>query len=110
MKAAILITGKNFKPAKESKHRRSLSRLQFLRRFTDDEVEAIYVAAKTSVKLEIWLDQIRMEDEISLDDKQVEKGLMALEERGLLADGRAMEILGKGQARGNGRPGQEVLG
>ena len=70
-----------------------LSKLQFLEAFTDDELEAIYTAAKTIVKIEIFLDKFKLAEYIDATDPKLQAGIRALELGGLLVTGRANEIL-----------------
>lgn len=70
-----------------------LSKLQFLEAFTDDELEAIYTAAKTVVKIEIFLDKFKLAEYIDATDPKLQAGIRALELGGLLVTGRANEIL-----------------
>lgn len=72
---------------------RVLTHLQYMGRFTDDELRAIYTAAKTIVDVEIWLDKFKMAQEVNLDDTKTIAGLQAMEDAGLLVAGRAAEIL-----------------
>jgi hypothetical protein len=72
---------------------RILTRLAFMRRFTDIELATIYTAEEQSVVLEVWLDKFRLAEEISLDDPEIVGGVNALEQMGLLKEGRAKEIL-----------------
>lgn len=70
-----------------------LSKLEFMNRFTDLELAGIYTAAKSSVAVEIWLEKFKLASEINLDDPRTVAGIQALEDGGLLAAGRAAEIL-----------------
>jgi hypothetical protein len=70
-----------------------LTKLQYMSRFTDAELAAIYTAAKASVQVEVWLDKFKLAQEIDLTDPQTIAGVQALEAAGLLAAGRAAEIL-----------------
>ena len=72
---------------------RLMSKLDYLNRFTDNELEAIYTAAKTNVAVEIWLEKFRLASEISLDDPKTISGVNFLEQSGLISTGRAAEIL-----------------
>jgi len=72
---------------------RTLTHLQYMNRFTDEELEAIYTAAKTVVKVEVWLAKFNAAGPVDLDDQETIKGLQAMEAAGLLATGRAAEIL-----------------
>lgn len=72
---------------------RLMSKLDYLNRFTDSELEAIYTAAKTNVTVEVWLEKFRLASEISLDDPKTISGVNFLEQSGLIPTGRAAEIL-----------------
>jgi len=73
--------------------RRLISRLDYMNRFTDAELAAIYTAARTDVNVEIWLEKFKLASSINLDDPKTLLGLQALETLGLIATGRAAEIL-----------------
>ena len=70
-----------------------LSKLDFLSKFTDQELVGIYTEAKTSVLLEIWLDKFKLSESIDLQNQLTISGLQYLESIGLLNTGRANEIL-----------------
>lgn len=72
---------------------RVLTKLQYMNRFTDAELAAIYTAAKTVVQVEIWLEKFKLATEVNLDDPATVAGLQAMEAARLLATGRAAEIL-----------------
>lgn len=70
-----------------------LTKLEYMNRFTDGELAAIYTAAKTVVSVEIWLEKFKLASEINLDDPATIAGLQAMETTGLLAAGRSTEII-----------------
>jgi hypothetical protein len=72
---------------------RTLTKLEYMSRFTDAELAAIYTAAKSSVQVEVWLDKFKLAEEINLDDPSTIAGVKALEAAKLLATGRSTEIL-----------------
>lgn len=72
---------------------RTLTKLQYMNRFTDGELANIYTAAKSNVAVEIWLEKFKLASEVNLDDTATVAGLQAMEAAGLLAAGRAAEIL-----------------
>lgn len=72
---------------------RILTRLAFMRRFTDAELATIYTAESQSVQLKVWLDKFRLAEEINLDDPEIVGGVNALEQAGILSVGRAAEVL-----------------
>lgn len=74
---------------------RTISVLAFRSRFTAAEKIAIYTAAKTDVEIQIWLDDLAaaQNSEVSLEDPRTIEGVQSLEAAGLLAEGRAAEIL-----------------
>ena len=70
-----------------------LSKLGYMNRFTDAELAAIYTAAKSVVQVEVWLEKFKLAEFIDLTDQRTIDGLNSLEAAGLLAAGRAAEIL-----------------
>ena len=72
---------------------RIVTRLAFMRRMTNDELAGIYGTAKVSPLLEVWLDKFKLAEEIDLTDPEIVEGLQWLEAAGLLAAGRAAEVL-----------------
>jgi hypothetical protein len=72
---------------------RTLTKLEYMNRFTDAELAGIYTAAKSVIQIEVWLDKFKLAEEINLDDSATIAGVQALEAAGLLATGRAAEIL-----------------
>ncbi|MFN3752383.1 MAG: hypothetical protein ACK4SR_13575 [Thiobacillus sp.] len=72
---------------------RVVGKLAFMERFGDEELAAIYAAAKTDVRVEVWMDKLKLAGEIDLDDPRVMAGLQALEGLGLIGAGRAAEIV-----------------
>lgn len=70
-----------------------LTRLEFLRRFTPTERQAIRSARAQSVELDDFMFLLEMAETIHLDNADVIAGLALLEASGLLAAGRASEIL-----------------
>jgi len=69
------------------------TQLAFLRRFTTPERLAIRTAAKESVLLEDFMALLQAATEVRSDDEDVIAGLQALEQFGLVAAGRAAEIM-----------------
>lgn len=72
-----------------------ITKLEYMGRFTDDELIAIYTAAKTNVAIEVWLEKFKLASEIDLQDQRTIDGLTALEAAGILVSGRVSEILGE---------------
>lgn len=70
-----------------------LSRLEFLRRFTEAEMEAIVTAAEQSPALKTALLKWQTAEGIVVTDPETVAGVNAMEIAGLLAAGRAGEIL-----------------
>jgi hypothetical protein len=64
-----------------------------MERFTDEELAAIYAAAKTDVRVEVWMDKMKLASEIDLADPRTRAGVEALEALGLIGQGRAAEVL-----------------
>ena len=71
-----------------------ISRLDFRNRFTDVEKHNIYAAAKVSVDIQIYLDEIAIAEDVDLTNARTVAGVHALEAAGLISAGRADEILG----------------
>ena len=69
------------------------TKLEFFDRFTDAEQVAIYDAAKTVTQVQIWLDKFKLASDIDVTDPRTIAGIQALEAAGLLAAGRAAQIL-----------------
>lgn len=72
---------------------RTLTHLQYMSLFKPEELRAIYTTAKSIIDVEIWLDKFKMAGDISKDDPDTLAGLLAMESVGLIAVGRAAEIL-----------------
>jgi hypothetical protein len=78
---------------------RRLSKLDYMNRFHDDELAAIYSAAKAVIQVEVWLAKFNAATPeldgtaIDLDDPRTIKGLHDLEAAQLIGAGRAAEIL-----------------
>lgn len=73
---------------------RSVSNLSFFGRFTDAELSLIYTLAKQNVDVEIWLERFKITGgDIYLDDPRTVLGMKQLEAAGILAEGRAAEVL-----------------
>ena len=76
-----------------------VTKLDYMNRFTDEELGLIYTVAKTNVAIEIWLAKFNATtpeaDGTAIDmlDPRTVYGLQSMEAAGLLAPGRAMEII-----------------
>lgn len=70
-----------------------LTKLAFMERFTMEELAAIYTAAKTEVMVEVFLDKLKIAEEVNLADAQTIGGLQALAASGLLTEARVQEVL-----------------
>jgi len=82
-------------PEPEVVHVSSLTRVEFTERMTLAEQAAIYEAAETSPLVRVFVERLRMSEHVGLDDPRTIEGINALEAAGLIAVGRAAEILGK---------------
>ena len=80
-------------PGTTDETQKRLSKLEFLNRFTDQELEGIYIAAETSIPVKIWFDKFKLAEYIDLADSLTIAGLSKLEQGGLIALGRPNEIL-----------------
>lgn len=78
---------------KQKSQERNLTKLQYLRRFTSMERVTIRTAAKTEPVLEDYLAMLELAEDISLDDADTIAAVNMLELAGLIAPGRAAEIL-----------------
>ena len=72
---------------------RTITKLQYLRRFTNAERIAIRTATKAEPVLEDYMALLELAEEINLDDPDTGGALAMLEASGLIAVGRAAEIL-----------------
>lgn len=52
-----------------------ITKLAFMNRFTMEELAAIYTAAKTEVMVEVFLDKLKLAEEVNLTDAQTISGL-----------------------------------
>jgi hypothetical protein len=75
------------KPARE------ITKLEYMNRFYDYELAAIYTLAKTTIQIEIWLERFKFATVIDLNDLQIIQGMLSLEDHNIIALGRAAEIL-----------------
>lgn len=67
--------------------------LAFRSRFTEAEKRAIYSARANSIDIQIWLDDLAAAEDVRSDDPRMIAGVQGLEAAGLLAAGRAAEIM-----------------
>lgn len=67
--------------------------LAFRSRFTEAEKRAIYSARANSIDIQIWLDDLAAAEDVRSDDPRMIAGVQGLEAAGLLAPGRAAEIM-----------------
>jgi hypothetical protein len=72
---------------------RTLTKLEYLRRFTADERIAIREAAKVNPMLEDYMALMELATEIDTSDADTIAGVQMLEVAGLIAAGRANEVL-----------------
>lgn len=69
------------------------TKLQFLQKFTTEELTAIKTAAKTDVSVEVWLWMFDSAQEVRLSDPNLISGIDNLVTLGLLTEQRRNEIL-----------------
>ena len=72
---------------------RTITKLEYLRRFTTDERVAIRAAAAANPVLDDYLKLMELAQEINLDDPDTVAAVQMLEQSGLIAAGRADEVL-----------------
>ena len=82
-------------PAPEPVLKSVLTPLEFLNRFTNDEAKTILGLSKTNPDVELWWLKYNKAQDIDLDDPQTIDGVTMLETAGIIAAGRAEEILTK---------------
>ncbi len=70
-----------------------ITKLAFRNRFTQAEKVALYTAAETNVPIRVYLDDVNAATFIDLSRPDTSIGVQQLESAGLLAPGRANEIL-----------------
>lgn len=70
-----------------------VTKLAFMNRFTMEELAAIYTAAKTEVLVEVFLDKLKLAEEVDLADVQTIAGVQSMAASGLLTEVRAGEVL-----------------
>ncbi len=73
--------------------KREITKLEYMERFTDQELQDIYTAAKTFVAIEVWLEKFKATTQVDLNDPRILAGLQSLETAGLITQGRAQEIV-----------------
>jgi hypothetical protein len=72
---------------------RLLTHEQFIKRFTPTEWEAMTAAARASTAMDAWMRRFALASVVSLDDPATAAGVQALELAGILANGRAAEVM-----------------
>lgn len=72
---------------------RLLTHEQFIQRFTEAEWQAMTEAARANAAMDAWMLRFSMATVINLDDLYTQAGVQALELAGLLAMGRAAQVL-----------------
>ena len=84
-------------PASEPAHQTKITRLAFLSRFTDAEAIALDLASQgatvQAATLRRYLSKVNAATFIDLSREDTRAGVLALEPLGILAEGRALEIL-----------------
>jgi len=69
------------------------TKLQFISKLKQEELVAIYQLSKTDTNVEVWLDKFRLAEDMWLDSPDLQATLPLFELIGVLAPGRATEIL-----------------
>lgn len=72
---------------------RIITKLAFMRRFTNTERVAIYSAEKNDINVSVWMDMFRLAQEINLDDPDLVQGIQLFELAGIIGQGRSAEVL-----------------
>ena len=73
---------------------RRLSKLEFVNRFTPQEFKGILAASKVDADVELWMMKFNLAEYINPDSNEIWEGMQGLELMGLIAQGRAGEIVG----------------
>lgn len=68
---------------------KKLTKLAFMSLFTDGELVGIYQAARQSVAVEVWLDKLKLADDVDIADPRTTVGVQNLVGAGLLTQARA---------------------
>ena len=79
---------------------RLLTHEQFIRRFAPAEWEAMTAAARASTAMDAWMRRFTLAAFVNLDDPATAAGVQALELAGILANGRAAEVMQDPQPEG----------
>jgi len=69
------------------------SRLDFIDRFTDSEMELIMNSRRTNDKIAVFIQKLDLADEVDRDSSRTTNAVNGLEAIGLIGVGRAAEIL-----------------
>ncbi|QEL57053.1 hypothetical protein [Chromobacterium paludis] len=78
---------------------RRLTHKQFMARFSDAEIQAMFKSFADNAQLRSWWERFSLASDISLDDPATQAGVQALEDAGLIGKGRGGEVLGKAPAK-----------
>jgi Tfp pilus assembly protein PilN len=81
------------RPAAPTPPRQPITKIEYLRRFTQAERVAIRVAAESNHIVNDYVELLNATATLHLDDPDVIAGVNQLEQAGLLVAGRAAEIL-----------------
>ena len=88
-----LYDGATFAPPDPAPVSRTITKVAYLKRFTQTERIGIREAAKVNAVVEDYLELLNLEQDVDLADPETIAGVQQLEAAGLLATGRAAEIL-----------------
>ncbi len=86
----IAVSTKNPNEATSS---RRISKLGFMRRLSATELATIYSLEASEPQVAVWLRMFEMAEDVDLDDQDIQNGIRFFEQSGILAAGRADEIL-----------------
>lgn len=93
VEAGYLYDGSSFIAPTPATHRTNLTRLEFRNLFSLAEKQALYEAAKTSVDVQIYIDDLNAAQYVETTDQATSEGLNALVSAGILTQSRCDEIL-----------------
>jgi len=71
----------------------TISKIEFMNRFTTTELATILTVAKTNVGIEVFVKKLDLADTVTINGTDAIAGVTALEAGGLLSAGRGVEIL-----------------
>lgn len=75
--------------------KKTISKLEFISLFRDDEYYGLLSSIKTDPRIEIWYEKFKLLEEINLDDRFILDGLNILKNKQIVSESRAESIKNK---------------